>query len=196
MGRGATASETRYIYIYIYTPNYEIFSPSWGKIREIVPYCGKIIKDQEQIKQYRWKKDISKNIKKQVLWIFVLSPWIHVRAAKSFSRWTKSIDYAEIFSKTCSECFSGSYSSLKFQFYKTAFSLHFQYFLKYIFSIDFIIIFMIFVHFSAIIHYFHDYFATWSQYFATWYLFRASGALPSYRNLAWVWYSQGIAWSA
>ena len=37
---------------------------------------------------------------------------------------------------------------------------------------------MIFVTFSAIIYYFHDYFATWNKYFATWDLFRASGALP------------------
>ena len=40
--------------------------------------------------------------------------------------------------------------------------------------------FMIFVTFSAIIHCFHDYFATWSKYFATWDLFRASGGLPGF----------------
>ena len=67
---------------------------------------------------------------------------------------------------------------LNFNFAKHPFSLHFKYFLKYIFSIDFIIIFMIFVHISAIIYSFHDYFATWSKYFATWDLFRGSGALP------------------
>ena len=59
-------------------------------------------------------------MKKHVLWIFVLSPGINVWAAKSFSRWTKLIDHEEIFSNTCWECFSNSYSPLEFQFYKTS----------------------------------------------------------------------------
>ena len=60
-----------------------------------------------------------KKQEKYVLWIFVLTPWINVWAAKSFSRWTKSIDYEKISSKTCSEYFSDSYNPLEFQFYKT-----------------------------------------------------------------------------
>ena len=138
---------------------------------KIVNHCRKIIKNHE-------KKEISKNMRKHDLWIFVLSPWINVWAAKSFSRWTKLIDHEEISSKTCSECFSDSYSPPEFQFYKTPVFIAFLIFSEIYFFINFIIIFMIFVHFSAIICCFHDYFATWSKYFATWYLFRGSGALP------------------
>ena len=117
--------------------------------------------------------------KKHVLWIFVLSPWINVWAAKSFSRWTKLIDHEEISPKTCSDFCSDSYSPLEFQFYKTPVLITFLIFFEiYVFH-QFYYFSMIFVTFSAIIHCFHDYFATWSKYFATWDLFRASGALPA-----------------
>ena len=120
--------------------------------------------------------------KKHVLRIFVLSSWINVWAAKSFSRWTKLIDHEEISPKTCSDFCSDSYSPLEFQFYKTPVLITFLIFFEiYVFH-QFYYFFMIFVTFSAIIHCFHDYFATWSNYFATWDLFRASGGLPWYTH--------------
>ena len=83
--------------------------------------------------------------------------------------------------KTCSECFSDSYSPIKIQFYKTFVFIAFLIFFEIYFFHQFYYFFMIFIPFSAIIHCFHNYFATWSQYFATWDLFRASGALPDGR---------------
>ena len=89
------------------------------------------------------KKIHFKKHEKTWLWVFVLSPWINVWAAKSFSRWTKLIDHEELSSKTCSECFSDSYSPLKFQFYKTPVSIVFLMFSKIFF-------------FDRFYHYFHD----------------------------------------
>ena len=83
-------------------------------------------------------------MKKHVLRIFVLSSWINVWAAKSFSRWTKLIDHEEISSKTCSECFSDSYSPLEFQFYKTPVFIAFLIFSEIYF-------------FDRFYHYFHDF---------------------------------------
>ena len=132
-----------------------------------------------------------KKVKKHVLWIFVLSPWINVWAAKSFFRWTKLIDHEEISSKTSSECFSDSYSPLEFQFYKTTVLITFLIFFEiYVFH-QFYYFFMIFVYFSAVFFYFHDYFATRSKYFscfgvfAWWRLCSARSSPPSFTAGMW-----------
>ena len=108
-----------------------------------------------KIVKYWWKKNIFKKHEKHDLWIFVLPPWINFWAAKSFSRWTKLIDHEETSSKTRSECFSDSYSSLEFQFYKSSVFIAFLIFFEIYFFRQFYYLFMIVFPFFAIIWWFH-----------------------------------------
>ena len=107
------------------------------------------------------KNDISKNMKNSknmFLWIFVLSPWIHIWAATSFSRSTKSMVHEEISPKTCSECFSDSYSPLEFQFYKTPVFIAFLIFSEIYF-------------FDRFYYYFHDFCSFFWNNLLFWWLF-------------------------
>ena len=85
---------------YIYPKLRNICSKFRNNHENSIKILRKNNKNHEKITKLKIHE--KKTFQKHVLWIFVLSPSINVWASKSFSRWTKLIDHAEISSKTCS----------------------------------------------------------------------------------------------